>query len=50
MGPAHQWSVAVGAHALKGGGLEEQREKRPISAEAHGKSWLEYGLITNKIK
>ena len=38
-------SVAVCADALEGGGLEEQRrEKRPISVEAHWKSWLEHDL------
>ncbi len=33
----------------KGGNADEQRrEKRPISVEAHGKSWLEHDLTTVK--
>jgi hypothetical protein len=49
IGAGASFPVAVCADALKGGGLEEQRrEKRPISVEAHGRSWLEHDLTTVK--
>ena len=43
-------AVSCSCTRIGGGGLEEQRrEERPISVEAHGKSWLEHDLTTVKL-